>query len=394
MRVAFLTNVVAPYRAPLFEELSRTPGWELRVFTNAGNEFDRHWQDVDPEFDVEQLRSLTIKRKVKTTKPAPCEQVVELHLPVTLGRTLRRFAPDVVISLELGPRSFAAASFCAREGIPLIVWSYRSRSAATTTGWLRRLARRFIMRRTDAFVGMGTQARNVLLHAGAKDRDVFDAPNAADHRSIAKRLADPALPDRVRAIRRRFHGDRILVVVGRMIPMKAITQILEVWRSLDATARCGWRLVFVGEGPLAAEVQGLEGEHVHHVGHVPTEQVTDWFVAADLHLFASLADVWGLVVTEAMLCGTPTLCSVHAGCSDDVIEDGVDGWLFDPTEIDSWRHRMSVLLQAGDLSSHGRRAQQSAGRFDVSRMAEGFRMAVRAVRADTARTPTDAPKAG
>ena len=41
MRVAFLTNIVSPYRAPVFRRLAETPGWSLRVFVNAQSEFDR-----------------------------------------------------------------------------------------------------------------------------------------------------------------------------------------------------------------------------------------------------------------------------------------------------------------------------------------------------------------
>ncbi|MFT4512545.1 MAG: hypothetical protein ACI91B_001243 [Planctomycetota bacterium] len=59
------------------------------------------------------------------------------------------------------------------------------------TGWLRRVARRFIMSRTKAFVGMGIQAREVLLRAGIQANRIFDAPNAADQASIEQRRADP-----------------------------------------------------------------------------------------------------------------------------------------------------------------------------------------------------------
>ncbi|MFT7534265.1 MAG: glycosyltransferase involved in cell wall biosynthesis [Hyphomicrobiaceae bacterium] len=379
MRVAFLTNVLSPYRVPLFEKLAETTGWDLRVFVNAGNEFDRSWHDVKTDVAVQPVRTLTIRRKVRTLQPVACEQVVELHMPYGLGRSLRQFAPDVVISLELGPRSIAAAAYCERAGIPLIVWSYQSRAAATMTGWLRRMARRFIMSRTKAFVGMGTQAREVLLHAGVKADRIFDAPNAADQVSIEQRLADPETAVRAAVIRQQFRGDRIIVVIGRLVPMKAAPEIVALWRSLDSDARAGWKLVFVGDGPLAHAVRGLEHEGIHHTGHVPTECVTDWLVAADLHLFASLVDVWGLVVSEAMLCGTPTLCSIHAGCSDDVIEDCVDGWLFDPINVNSWRHRLSGLLQNDDLAQFGARARISSRRFGIDRMASGFRMAVRAV---------------
>jgi glycosyltransferase involved in cell wall biosynthesis len=153
-------------------------------------------------------------------------------------------------------------------------------------------------------------------------------------------------------------------------------------------------LLFVGDGTLAHAVSGLEHEGIHHTGHLPNECVTDWLAAADLHLFASLVDVWGLVVSEAILNGTPTLCSIHAGCSDDVIGDGLDGWLFDPIDVDSWPHRLSVLLQSDDLAQLGARARISSRRFGIERMASGFRMAVQAVAGSAANQALETPKAG
>ena len=41
MRVALLTNILAPYRMPVFHALAETPDWKLRVFVNAKSEFDR-----------------------------------------------------------------------------------------------------------------------------------------------------------------------------------------------------------------------------------------------------------------------------------------------------------------------------------------------------------------
>ncbi|MFT4512546.1 MAG: hypothetical protein ACI89X_002217 [Planctomycetota bacterium] len=76
MRVAFLTNVISPYRAPLLEKLAETTGWDLRVFINAGNEFDRAWHDVTTDVAVQRVRTLTIRRKVRTLRPVACEQVV------------------------------------------------------------------------------------------------------------------------------------------------------------------------------------------------------------------------------------------------------------------------------------------------------------------------------
>jgi len=377
VKVAFLSNVIAPYRVPLFEELAATPGWQLCVFVNAGNEFDRSWSGVRTNVATKAVRSWSFRRTVATGGASANRQTVELHLPLSLLCDLRQFRPDVVISLELGPRSLTAAAYCRLHGIPLVLWSYQARTAMHLRGLLRRLARRILLGRRRQIVGMGTQAREVLTHFGAAPDCIHDSYNAPDVDAIHTRLQTPESIAAVRAIRSRFANQRLCVVVGRLVPVKAVDRTLRAWMSLAPEQRAAWRLVFVGDGPLADLVRGKDREHIHHVGRVPAEQVPDWLRAADLHLFASLGDVWGLVTNEAMLCGTPTMCSIHAGCADDAIRDGIDGWLFDPTDEADWVDKLGAVLARDDFDHIGERARRSAARFDVATMATAFRGAVR-----------------
>ena len=80
VRVALLTNIVPPYRVPVYRALADTPGWRLRVFTNAETEFDRSWQVDTSGLDVECVPSLSLVRGHRT-----------LHLPWALPPALARW---------------------------------------------------------------------------------------------------------------------------------------------------------------------------------------------------------------------------------------------------------------------------------------------------------------
>ena len=111
-------------------------------------------------------------------------------------------------------------------------------------------------------------------------------------------------------------------------------------------------------------------------GAMQPEEIIPWFRASDLHIFPTLGDVWGLVVNEASCCGTPSLCSVHAGCSDDMIDDGVDGMLFDPTDPETMARDLAAALQRNDLDAMGRRAFETGKAFNLDRLTDGFVQAV------------------
>jgi glycosyltransferase involved in cell wall biosynthesis len=117
-------------------------------------------------------------------------------------------------------------------------------------------------------------------------------------------------------------------------------------------------------------------------GSIDASEVADWYTAADLHIFPSLGDVWGLVVNEASACGTPSLCSIHAGCCEDMIRHGRDGLVYDPTAPSAAQDIADALSRA-DLSTLGDAARSTASRFTLDRLAGAFREAVdRAVACD------------
>ncbi len=378
MRVAFLTNVVSPYRAPVFQELARTRDWQLRVFVNASTEFDRQWKGDCEGVDVVRTSSISFKRKHVSFEPVRTEQTVTRHVPVGLWRDLKKFDPAVVVTHELGPRSFIGALWCRVHARPYVVWSYQSRAGGHVRGRMRRWVRDFILKRARAIVGMGTQAREVLESYGVRPDDIIDAPNATHVKLVESRLRHLRESGTVVRLRARHgHGKRVALVCGRLVPFKGVREIIELWRHLPDRIRSAWTLAFLGNGPLVDDVRRAAPSGVQWFKAVPMHEVPGWMAMADLHVFPSLADAWGLAVQEAMLAGTPTLCSVHAGCADELIEDGVNGLLFDPLgPRDQAFQALQRALTREDLPALGQAAEEWARRFTPERMADSFRLAV------------------
>jgi hypothetical protein len=376
MRVAFLTNFVSPYRLPVFQRLAKTPGWEFRILVNTAQEFDRSWQVQTGGLDVVHSKGLVWRRKIISPKPVRFEQIVELHVPTRLYSDLRKFRPDVVISCELGPRSLIAAAYCKRHRIPLVLWSYQGR-VSRTQGTRRTWLRRWLLRQAAMIVGMGTQAREVLQAWGAPADRIVDAFNAADYDTLLRRLEVTAVHESTAQRKREVVGPhKMALVLGRMVPLKGTPFLLQAWRQVDPKIRENWRLVFVGEGPYRPMVERAAPEGVIYAGKSPAEEVVEWYLGCDLYIFPSMGDVWGLVVNEAMACGAPTLCSVHAACCDDMIRHGENGLVFDPTQEQAAVAALEDALCRDDLPQLGRAGQAEIGRFNLDQLADGFRKAV------------------
>ena len=376
MRVALLTNILPGYRVPVLRALAETPGWQLRVFLSSGSE-----QPANHGLHVEIVKGLTFRRRIESRGRDAAAQLVTTHVPWGLPGALLRFRPDVVISAEIGWRTLLALALCHLLGAQLVIWSYHSKTSVTSAGRALRAVRRRLLASAAAVIGMGRQAREALEALGVAPARIFDAPNAHDHDAFLAARACVE-PEAVRRALAEGLGcrDRIALVAGRLVPVKGIAPLLAAWERLPEKIRDEWTLLFVGSGPLVSMIEEASAAEpdgaIVNVPEVEHPELVDYYAAARLLIFASLAGTWGLVVNEAFACGLPVLCSRHAGCADDLMRPGENGWLFDPTEPEEFVSALREALCDPELERLARGARSTAERFRPEAMAAGFRRAV------------------
>ena len=83
---------------------------------------------------------------------------------------------------------------------------------------------------------------------------------------------------------------------------------------------------------------------VDWLGNVPYEQMPGLYADADLLVFPTLADEWGLVANEAMSAGLPVLGSVYSQAVVELVVDGRTGWTFRPDDDDECRAALDRVL--------------------------------------------------
>jgi len=371
LRVALAVNMVPPYRVGLFAELAASEGWNLILFVDAATEHGRHWDEAKPGTVSRRTRGLSIRRARWHDQPRPYEETRTIHFPLSLPFQLAWARPDVVVSSETGPRTALAALYCWVFRRPCIAWFYST--PALAHGSSHRQAR--LLRRMNAIVGMGAATRAALQNVGIEATKIFDAPNAADTDLVEEVKRDSTGLERARQeLAEIAGGRRVVVVVGSLIPRKAPLELLEVWADLPAALRSEWKLLFIGSGPLEIEIRAHAADAALAGWRTPRDALL-LTAAADLHVLPTLADTWGLVVNEAMALGTPTVASVHAAATADLIRDGSNGFVFDVTAPAATETLMAALGHT-DLDSIAYAATTTASTFTPQAMAAGFRSAV------------------
>ena len=94
----------------------------------------------------------------------------------------------------------------------------------------------------------------------------------------------------------------------------------------------------------------------------PTREIQKFYAAADVFVFPSYYDSFGMVVTEAMASGLPVITSKAVGASE-LLTDGVNGILVtgdDPWDPDGLAEAMDIFLGNQELACRMGEAARSA----------------------------------
>lgn len=335
MRVALLTNFVAPYRIPLLRALAERVG-ELRIFVSTPMEANRNWPADDGGLPIELQRTWTFRQRWR--HPHGFEEDTYVHVPLDTQRRLRNFRPDVVFSGELGLRSLGAALYArTHPGVALVAWLTLSDVTEQGRGALRGTLRRGLFRRFDAVVVNGEGGARYCRRFGLSDERIFRAPQTSLIGALAAIEAE-----------RPAAAARRLLYAGRLIPLKGLLPFIERlshWVEAHPGERVEFRLA--GDGPLAGTIRrhplppGLE---LRLLGEVPIDAMAAVYREADLFVFPSLADEWGLVVNEALASGLPVLGSRYSQAVEELVEPGREGWVFDPLAADDIDRALDAAL--------------------------------------------------
>jgi len=220
------------------------------------------------------------------------------------------------------------------------------------------------------------------LAAGLPADRIRQAPNGVD----AERFRPATREERV-ALRTALGlplAPPLILFVGIISADKQPHLLFDAWLRLQGDPALASTLVLVGstsvrqfeaDRGLAAEIRRRADEagFGHRVIFVPpTNQIQDYFRAADMYAMPSLREGLPVALLEAMACGLPCVASRLPGATDVMIEDGVNGILVPPREPAGFASALRDVLDhptaAARMGAAARRTIEE--RYTMARVAE------------------------
>jgi len=372
-RLVIITEIIAPYRIPVFNALAQYDGIDLHIiFLSETDRTQRQWLVYKDEISFSyQVLPFWRQRSGRHS----------LLLNWGAEAALRRASPDFILC---GGYNYAASwqsMFWARRNrVPFGLWAESTtRDFRGGHALIEFLKTRFL-RGCDAFVVPGKSSAEYLRNYGVSEEMIFTAPNAVDTKFFVQR-AEAIRRDAT--VHRQALGlpVRFFLFAGRLVPEKGIFDLLRAYEALAPEVRKEMGLVFVGDGAARSELLQraavIRPGSIHLAGFAQREHLPAYYALADALVFPTHTDRWGLVVNEAMACGLPVISSAAAGCVADLVESGWNGRVVSAGDVGQLASAMNELACDATLRSlMGRRSRERIQQYSPEAWAAGMANAV------------------
>jgi len=345
IRLVIITEIISPYRIPLFNALACREEVDLHViFLGETDPKLREWhvykEEIRFSFQVLSSWRYRIGR-------------YNALLNAGLWSALNISEPEVIVCGGYSYlASWEALLWARQRKVPFLLWSESNQHDQRRRHAFVELLKRTFLRRCNGFVVPGRSAHEYVRAHQVDERTIFTAPNAVDN-SLFANAAAVARKNPAQYRERLQLPQRYLLFVGRLVREKGVVELLSAYGRLDCEIRQNIGLVIVGDGPCRSQMQKLaqsfSSGRVVFSGFVHRECLGAYYGLAEVLILPTYTDTWGMVVNEAMACGLPIILSMAAGCSTDLIRENWNGVLIGPRNVDHLESAMTRVAKEPQL---------------------------------------------
>lgn len=230
-------------------------------------------------------------------------------------------------------------------------------STERTTG-LGAKIKRILLSRASAYQTTGSPQIEYIefFNPKAKTKPFIKMPNLIDEDVFVQQVR--TLRKNKQSLREKLGVDnttQMWVLPARLIELKGIIPFINLLEGVKNI-----KLFLLGDGELSEAIKIVVTEKqlpVVKVGFVQQDTLIEYYAAADLFVFPSLKDASPLSPIEACGAGLPLLVSSRIGNLEDVVQDGANGWHYDPIEeLQKGKELVTAIskMNRGELQNLGR----------------------------------------
>lgn len=385
-KLAIVTTHPIQYNAPWFRLVAERNNIILKVFYT--------WSQVekeakyDPGFGKEIAWDIPLLEGyeyefVNNTSASPGTRHYNGIVNPGLINRIKLFKPDAVLVTGWNFKSHLQCLRYFHNKIPVF---FRGDSTLIDSqSYFKRIARNlalsWVFSHIDRAMYVGKANKDYFKAHGIKEQQLVFAPHAIDNQRFASHQDHTTAGNTLRTSLGLEANATVFLFAGKLEPKKDPQLLLNVWKNLylpDA------QLVFVGNGILEKALKEVAAQipNVHFVDFQNQQQMPAVYAMADIFVLPSKGpgETWGLAVNEAMAAGKPVLVSDACGCVQDLVEEGVNGWIFKAGDQAMLQAKIeSISTDKNVLAAMGKKGSERIKQYNFEGIASAIENSLRAI---------------
>ena len=338
LKTAIITSFPRAQRVEVYNEMARSGEVDFRVIYLRKLPYGRHWK-YGPKIE----HDCTFIPEWRIHK--------HLYWSPGLLSDFRKYDPGMMIMTQYASPGMQMMMYlCSLKDIPWAFWSEAPHvrfmeDPIVKNEWLRSQLRRVAMFPIDRWA-------SEVWAIGEKAKKEFQG--ALCGKSIVRNLPYYSDLDRFRDVgENREVSDKVhFLFSGSLSLRKGADIVAEAIKKLDAMGGLDFTVTIIGKGPLEHKFSTMSPSARGRVkihGFVQMDEVPRYYGQANVLLFPSRHDGWGMTLPEGMAAGMVVISTAQTGSAVDLIRDGENGILLPVPTEELLVSAMSRLIRRPDM---------------------------------------------
>lgn len=371
MRIGFVTNLRAPYRTLQINEFLKIKDTVFNVYYTDNKNEGRTWRiDTEIKFNEIDLKGYRLFSKYGY-----------------INRGLFNIVNDndfIILGGYDQPSYILVSIICKIFNKPYVLLydGISCDKIYKKENYIKKLLKKIVIDNSKAIMGNGQVSREYFLKNFNYSADkIFNQYLTVDISNLNNLYNNKELYRKEYRSKLGIENNaKVLVYSGRLVEIKNIEAVIIALEKIKSE-----KIVFLitGGGKLQKTLMDTArklGVKLIITGFISRqEELFKHYFAGDAFILPSVDEPWGLVVNEAMAAGLPVIVSNICGCSLDLVQDGVNGYIIDPYNIGDISDKIKRILLYDNYKEMGLQSRKIIKNWNFSSSAKNLNKIINSI---------------
>jgi len=348
-KILYFTHQPSPYRVDFFNEIGKFTDLTVVYERNLAHNRNAQWYSQK----AINFKTLTLKM----TKFFGCEFALSKKI-------INEIKADIIIFGGYSSLSAMLAIFyCQFKGIP---YSISSDGSFPTSSILKRFLKRMIFRKTEYFFSPSKLTNLALRECGVQEEQIVSYHFTSLRKEDFQKIWGDELLNKFnmntflnvrhkerKEMRNRLgiKDNKMILAVGQFIYRKGFDVLIKAAEYLEENVS----IYIVGDEPTEEYLSIVENiglKNIHFVGFKIKQELTQYYLAADVFVLPTREDIWGLVINEALAYGLPVISTKRCMAALELVKNEENGFIVDVDDDISLSEKMNIIVHNDNLADN------------------------------------------